>query len=278
MDTLALTLGPVTLRAADSGALGDFYTRLLGLPSERTGDVVSVMGADRRPLLVLDSSASAGARPGLPRSTGLYHVAWLYPSRAALAHALKRLLASGGRLDGASDHGVSEALYLHDPEGNGIELYHDRPIDQWPREPDGSLAMFTEPLDVAALLSADADVDSPPVIGHVHLKVARIDPSLEFWAELLGLRVRQRLFDFAAFLADGDYHHHIGMNTWESRGGDPLPADRTGLDRVEMSVRREALERIAARLQSAGTEFATEDGALRVRDPNGIAVVIRAGD
>jgi len=144
-------LGAIRLRAGDVGLLRDFYERAIGLRALESSDTVALLGAGDGALVELVSDPDAPARP--PRTTGLFHLALLVPARADLARALRRVFEAGWHLSGASDHLVSEALYLSDPEGNGIELYRDRPREEWPRNPDGSLHMFTSALDVHALLS-----------------------------------------------------------------------------------------------------------------------------
>lgn len=149
-------VGHVHLKVADLERSLAFYRDVLGFEvTQRFGaQAVFLSAGGYHHHLGLNTWESAGGRPPAPGTTGLYHAAFLYPTRATLADALRRLLAAGIPLDGAADHGVSEALYLHDPDGNGVELYWDRSPDQWPRSPDGTLAMFTRPLDLEALLQA----------------------------------------------------------------------------------------------------------------------------
>ncbi|HLF15026.1 MAG TPA: VOC family protein [Bacteroidota bacterium] len=151
----AVRIGHIHLKVSDLGRAIDFYHGVLGFGvTQRLGNSAAFLSAGGyHHHIGLNTWESAGGRPPAPGTTGLYHVAILYPGRAALADALRRLIAAGIPLEGASDHGVSEALYLRDPDGNGIELYRDRPADQWPREKDGTLAMVIHPLDVDALLS-----------------------------------------------------------------------------------------------------------------------------
>jgi catechol 2,3-dioxygenase len=151
-------VGHVHLKVADLERSLAFYRDVLGFEvTQRFGaQAVFLSAGGYHHHLGLNTWESAGGRPPAPGTTGLYHVAFLYPTRATLADALRRVLAAGIPLDGAADHGVSEALYLHDPDGNGVELYWDRSPDQWPRTPDGTLAMFTRPLDLEALLQAAA--------------------------------------------------------------------------------------------------------------------------
>jgi catechol 2,3-dioxygenase len=149
-------VGHVHLKVADLERSLAFYRDVLGFEvTQRFGaQAVFLSAGGYHHHLGLNTWESAGGRPPAPGTTGLYHVAFLYPTRATLADALRRLLAAGIPLDGAADHGVSEALYLHDPDGNGVELYWDRSPDQWPRISDGTLSMFTRPLDLEALLQA----------------------------------------------------------------------------------------------------------------------------
>ncbi len=168
-------------------------------------------------------------QPSPRRATGLFHTAIRYPTREELGGALRRLSNAGVRLSGASDHGVSEALYLDDPSGNGVELYADRARELWPEE------MFTAPLDVADLARAAAAGDAAPPgtdIGHVHLKASDVDHSAAFYVKELGFEVKTLWPGQAAFLAVGDYHHHVGINAWHSRGAGPTPREAAGLDRV----------------------------------------------
>jgi len=153
----ATVVGHVHLKVSDLDRSVDFYTRVLGLTvTQRMGDAAAFLSAGGyHHHLGLNTWESRGGPPPPEGTTGLFHAAFLYPSRRALARALRRLEEHGVRLDGAADHGVSEALYLSDPDGNGLELYWDRPRELWPRAQDGSLRMYTRPLDLADLLAAD---------------------------------------------------------------------------------------------------------------------------
>src|SRR6476469_7250918 len=148
-------IGHVHLKVADLDRAIDFYRDVLGFDlTQRMGDQAVLLSAGGyHHHIGLNTWESKGGSPAPPSHTGLYHTAIRYPDRKSLADALERLVDAGIALDGASDHGVSEALYLHDPDGNGVELYHDRPKEEWPRNPDGTLGMFTRPLDVRALLA-----------------------------------------------------------------------------------------------------------------------------
>jgi catechol 2,3-dioxygenase len=229
-------IGAVRLRVADVERVRAYYERAIGLRTlDRDGDVVR-LGADA-PLVELVGDPSAPPAPA--RSTGLFHLAILVPSRPDLARAVQRVVAAGERFTGASDHFVSEALYLRDPEGNGIEIYRDRPRSEWEYEPDGELRMGTVALDldsVMAELPQDGDGGMPDgtVIGHVHLHVADLGPAEEFYAGELGLDVTVRSYPGALFLSDGGYHHHVGLNTWAGEGAPPPPPGSRGLEWFEL--------------------------------------------
>jgi len=269
----------IRTRAGDR--LSEFYTAILDLRSggtERGGIVLTPRPASGSTglSLVLEESPDAPVptRPAL----GLYHFALLYPDRPSLGAAVGRVLDAGwGRIDGAADHGVSEAFYLRDPEGNGIELYRDRPPETWPREGE-EVAMFTRPLDVEELVE-DAggrrDPD-PPTLGHVHLHVEELEATGRFYTDVLGLEVRQSSYPGALFLAAGDYHHHLGLNVW-ARGRPPSPG-ATGLIRWGWRVPAGDVEGVAERARAAGLEARDEGAELVLADPDGIEVAVRGED
>jgi catechol 2,3-dioxygenase len=264
-------VGTVTLRSGNLFVQEAFYGDALGFATVREERMLRVLDASGETLIRLDEVE--GAAPPPPGHTGLFHTALRFRAREELGLALRRLLQAGVRLTGASDHGVSEALYLNDPERNGVELYWDRPVEQWPHEADGSLAMFTAPLDVAAILKAGEAAETAPArgdVGHVHLKVAGIPEAVAFYAAVLGLNVQVH-WPEAGFLAVGEYHHHVGVNTWESRDGSPAPPGATGLESFELRLpdAGAALER--ARTAGLAVEG---DGTPLLRDPNGIGVVL----
>jgi catechol 2,3-dioxygenase len=244
----------VELRARDLGSSERFYRDALGL--ERVADEPLALGAGGGPLVILRQAEAAVPPP--PGSTGLFHVAIRFPDRAALARALRRLAAAEVPLSGGSDHGVSEALYLNDPDLNGIELYSDRSEEDWPMEPDGSVGMFTRPLDLRDLLEEDGGNGAGPAdpgtdVGHVHLKVSDLERSVAFYRDELGLNLRARYGREAAFLAAGSYHHHVGLNTWQSLGGGPPPQGSPGLDRFTIAL-------------------PSQEAAEELTDPDGIAL------
>lgn len=234
------SLGRVALTVRDLAGMSDFYERVVGLRAIETGEGRALLGAGETPLVELVEDLEAPPRP--PRTTGLFHLAILVPGRAELARSLRRLVETRWPLAGASDHLVSEALYLGDPEGNGIEVYRDRPRADWRRDGD-ELRMATLPLDLNDLLGelggesvAGSAVPSGTSMGHVHLNVADLAASERFYADRLGFDVTARGYPGALFLAAGGYHHHIGVNTWRGEGVPPPPAGSLGLRSFEIVV------------------------------------------
>ena len=252
-------MGTVELTVGDLDRMQQFYERAIGLETiERSGDRARLGVAGGEPLVELIGDADAPAAPA--RASGLFHLALLVPDRPSLAQAVSRVIDSGWNFTGASDHFVSEAMYLDDPEGNGIELYRDRPRDEWGYE-GGELRMGTVPLDLDDLMRqlpeerAGNGMPAGTTMGHVHLKVAEIPGAGAFYEGLLGFDVTVRSYPSALFLSAGGYHHHLGMNIWASAGA---PAPPFG------HARAAALPDRAA-------------GPLRARPPRRRAGRVRAG-
>jgi catechol 2,3-dioxygenase len=186
-------------------------------------------------------------------------------------------------LDGASDHLVSEALYLSDPDGNGIEIYRDRPREQW-RQTDEGIEMATIPLDLQGVLKELDGAPTPPAragagtrIGHVHLQVAELADSEAFYSGVLGFDVIVRAYPGALFLSAGGYHHHIGLNTWHSAGAAPPPSGSIGLRSFEVQLPdAPELDRVLERVRAAGIPAAPLDGGTLLRDPSGNGLLLRA--
>jgi catechol 2,3-dioxygenase len=227
-------IGPVTLNVANLANSLGFYRDALGLKIHRNDGTSASLGAGGEDLLILEEHPGA-ARPR--HSTGLFHFAILLPSRLELAKKLGHLVATRTPLQGMSDHLVSEAIYLADPEGNGIELYRDRPREDWIYD-QSQLRMTTDPLDVDGLLAElDEDDDDhayramPPeaVMGHVHLRVSDLPAAEAFYRDTLGFDVTTRYGNSASFLSKNGYHHHLGLNTWNSLGAPPPPPGSLGL-------------------------------------------------
>ncbi|MFL5884487.1 MAG: VOC family protein [Thermoleophilaceae bacterium] len=274
------SIGTVRLVVADLDALAGFYQEAIGLREvEQSGDTVRLGVEPGAPLVELVGRPDAAPSP--PRSTGLFHLAVLVPSRLELARALRRVAAAGWRFTGASDHLVSEALYLDDPEGNGIEIYHDRPREEWTYD-NGELQMATIPLDLEGVVGElpdddESDAGMPPGtrMGHVHLKVSELPPAEEFYEHGLGFDVVVRSYPGALFVSAGGYHHHVGMNTWTSGGGSAPPAGSRGLDWYQVLLPSpEALAQESDRLEAEGARIEQYDGGVLATDPSGNRVLL----
>ncbi|MFC6731950.1 MULTISPECIES: VOC family protein [unclassified Haladaptatus] len=270
-------VGRVALRVNDLDRVVEFYSDVVGLAVLTESETAATLGAGGRPFLELTTA------PDLPErgrtETGLFHTAFRVPTREALGDALHRV-ENQWRLSGASDHLVSEALYLNDPEGNGIEIYTDRPRETWERDEDGELLMDTLPLDLGELRElgdTDSTVPDGTDVGHIHLEVSSIPATREFYEDAVGLDSPVALpapyGGSSLFVSAGGYHHHIGANTWNGRT-DP-PSGR-GLDWFELVVPDEAaLAAVRDQFDTAGVDVAEADGELHVHDPNGIELRIR---
>jgi catechol 2,3-dioxygenase len=241
-----MEIGQITLTVRDLARSADFYARALGL-SKLASDAAQVtLGAGDRTLLTLIADPAARARS--PREAGLFHTAFLLPDRAALGRWLHHAAATRLPLQGASDHKVSEAIYLADPEGNGIEVYVDRPRAQWTGR-DGAIQMATDPLDLDDLAAAaDGPWTGAPdgtVVGHVHLQVGDVAQAQGFYTGTLGFPVTAT-YPGAAFYGSGGYHHHLATNVWNSRGAGPRTPS-TGLTSVEILAEAASVAAIAAK-------------------------------
>lgn len=266
-----LHIGAVTFNAKDAPRLADYYQQIIGLELVDRHDGRISLGSGGEAYLHLNHSPRA--TPESPRSAGLFHTAFLLPSRAALGRWFAGVHGRGAEFSGASDHGVSEAFYLDDPEGNGIEVYADRPRDEWPRR-DGGVNMTTERMDVEGVISAGAVAEAhrgfPPEarIGHVHLRVGDINAVRSFYVGQLGLQEMDRR-PGGVFYSAGGYHHHIATNQWQSAGAPARSSGTTGLAEVEIRVSDKA---VMAGFQARSK--ADADGLIRLKDPAGLAFAI----
>lgn len=275
-----LRLGAVDLTVTDLARSIAYYEDVVGLVAGQPVDGVASLGAGAEPLVVLHEDRAAQAAG---RHAGLFHFALLHPTRGDLAHAALRIAGAGEPLAGASDHGVSEALYLRDPDGNGIEIYADRDRSQWPppTDPGQKIGMYTIPLDLRDLVATVEGAEPQEhagdglVMGHVHLHVGDIARAVAFY-EALGMEQMAEM-PSAAFLAAGGYHHHLGVNTWQGEGIGPAPPGTVGLRRWTIVVPQAAdVAATAARLRDAGVEVREEGGAIVARDPWETELVVRA--
>ena len=269
----ATTLGAVHLTVSALDRSVGYYETAVGLQTLERGDGRATLGVEGRPLLVLVEVA--GARPA-PGYTGLYHFALLVPERVDLARWLAHAARDRVPLTGLSDHFVSEAIYLTDPDGHGIEIYEDRPRETW----EGLVAtrMTTLPLDVDALFGELPDPASEPfeglpagtVMGHVHLKVAYIAETIGFYRDVLGFGLMAQLGGQAAFLSAGGYHHHIGGNTWESQDAPEPPEGSAALRHATVVLpSTDERERVLGRAAAAGARAEESVAGPILNDPSG---------
>jgi catechol 2,3-dioxygenase len=270
------TVGKVALTVRDLPLMTQFYKEVIGLGVKEQTAEKAILGTPSEEIVELYRNPAA--RPVEP-STGLFHLAILVPDRPSLAHWLYQFLNSGYQLPGASDHGVSEALYLSDPEGNGIEIYRDRPRDQWPLNENG-IQMYTHRLDFEDLMKEVPQeswhkMPDDTTLGHVHLKVHNIPQSIEFYANLVGFDITSDEYPGAGFLSAGGYHHHLGMNTWHSAGAGPLPPEAAGLAGYTILLPDEAArDKLVAHIQAAGIEIEETADGPQIEDPAGISFVL----
>lgn len=271
-------VGSVRLRVRDLNGTVAFYRTVLGLTPIRQDGSTLVLGVAETGLLELVGDPTL--TPSDPREAGLFHTAFLMPTRAHLARWFAFARGAGVRIQGASDHVVSEAIYLADPEGNGIEIYADRPVGHW-RTANGDIVLATRPLDAGDLLRATEGgvwtgfpVDG--TVGHVHLRVGDTVAAERFYRDILGFDVAAR-YDGASFFGSGGYHHQVAANVWTSRHAGTRPAAMAGLDRLEFAVRdRATLDAVARRASDLVDGVSSTASALALRDPWGTALLLSA--
>lgn len=277
----AAHIGAVALAVTDVERAARFYAHTLGLQemAPSTNGWRS-FGAGEQTLVRLTAASGASLDPRLP---GLFHMAIRLPGRFELARVLYQLAETSYNLQGASDHGVSEALYLADPLGNGIELYMDRTTGDWPRDEQGNLVMVTQALNLDRLLfelkgklESWQGIDPRTVMGHVHLQVNEIATAEHFYTQIIGLELQQRYGRQASFLSAGGYHHHVGINTWNSNNAPPAPEDAAGLRYFELLLPDTAsLAEVSGRVEAAGLPRTGLDGGQLIKDPAGNGVLLK---
>lgn len=277
MTAAPMRIGAVRLKVRDLRAVSAFYQSVLGLTPIATGEDRITLGTGGTPLLELVGDPDLA--PLDPRQAGLFHTAFLMPTRADLARWVAHVAAARVPLQGASDHIVSEALYLADPEGNGIEVYADRPGSDWHGE-SGEIRMSTDPLDLQDLLQSAEGTEwsgfpEGGSVGHVHLQVGDTAEADRFYRDVLGLDIAAR-YPGASFYGSGGYHHQLAGNVWNSRRAGRRPERMAGLRAVEILVRDATnITAIAARADSAGIAGTRNADGLTLRDPWGTAITLR---
>lgn len=267
----ATYLGTVNFAVADLARSVDFYTRVIGFQIIEQNDRRAVLGVAGQPLLIVEELKDARRQPA--RTTGLYHLAILLPSRADLGHWLLHMERLQYPVQGFADHLVSEAVYLADPDGNGLEVYRDLPRSEW--KWDGKqVRMATDPIDLEGIVASVPDrtvvwsgAPEGTTVGHIHLRVGNIALAEAFYHRVLGFDVVAHM-PSAIFLSAGGYHHHIGANIWQSAGAPPAPEDSVGLRQFTIVLPHdEAQIQVIKSLENAGVPYVRDGSAVLVDDP-----------
>lgn len=273
-----LVIGYAQLNVSDLQKMKDYYIDTIGLDmiEEREGQVALGIEKSGKTLIILNE-VSTDRRSS--KKAGLFHTAFLLPTRKDLGNVLYSLLKREIRIDGASDHGYSEAIYLQDPEGNGIEIYRDKPKSEWIINEDGTIPGVTEEMDAEGVLtSRDSDdvskkLSAGTLIGHMHLSVSDLDESSSFYIEKLGLSLKYNFGAQARFIAAGDYHHHIGMNIWGGKGLSKRSTTDLGLHSFSLELpSKNEFEQLIDHLNVINYDFETNQNHLLLFDPNGIQI------
>ncbi len=268
----------LTLRVKSLKKQRQFYHEVLGLTildQETNRLVLSVDNV--HPLIVLQEDENVVQKP--THTTGLYHLALLVPNRQDLAYVIEHLLKKDIRFDGASDHLFSEAFYLTDPEGNGIEIYRDRPRDEWSRSENGELISASNPIDLQGIMSLQdknrhwLGLPKGTVLGHLHLQVNQLKDAGDFYLDVLGLEEITRFHESALFMSAGGYHHHIAVNTWQTKGAILPPANATGLVDYSITLSSEnESEKVLTHLKGLNFNIMVNENGFSILDPNHIRI------
>lgn len=272
-------VGQAHLVVRDLPRVSDFYQKIIGLSVLESTPSGQILGAHGQPLLTLETSDTAERAPR--NAAGLFHTAFLLPSRKDLAHWLANAAHNNVQLQGASDHLVSEAIYLADPEGNGIEVYRDRAPMEWNYQQDGTVEMATLGLNLQELYNSapKAEWEGAPdgtAIGHIHLQVGNIPQADEFYQDVLGLKIMAR-YPGASFFGSGAYHHHVAANIWNSRGAQARSENMTGLSGYSLKFNeKESLDRAMAALERLEISTERRSDGIAIRDPWGIGLKLSA--
>lgn len=269
-----MQLGYVTLRVQSLEKQRAFYQDAFGLHViEERSDRLVLSVDNVHPLIVLQASENVVQKPD--HTTGLYHLALLIPTRADLAYVIAHLIQKGIRFDGASDHLFSEAFYLTDPEGNGIEIYRDRPRSDWPRTESGELVSASDPIDFQGIMALQDEnrqwtgFPEETILGHMHLHVGQLHEAATFYLDILGLEEITRFHESALFMSAGGYHHHIAANIWQGVGAVLPPENATGLVEYSLilSTEKES-QKLLTHLAEKNIEITHEEKGFSILDPN----------
>ncbi|MEK4141704.1 VOC family protein [Paenibacillus sp. FSL L8-0333] len=270
-------IGLVQIRVSNLERSLTFYQNVVGLSVLRqTGREVEMTADGQNVLLILREIENA--RVIRPHSVaGLYHFAILVPDRPSLGLVVRNLISSGIEV-GQGDHLVSEALYIQDPDNNGIEIYRDRPKSEWKYDAEGHVMMSTDPVDVDGLLAASEGLSwnglpAGTVIGHVHFHVGNLNKAKAFYVDLLGFELTANYGSAAMFISAGGYHHHIGLNVWAGQGAPAAPADTVGIDYFTLILaNEEERNAVVERVRQAGYAVTEENGNPTFQDPWNIGI------
>jgi len=266
----------ITLLIKDMKRSIEFYTQILGLHIMDQSQRQVVLSANQKdPLIILIEDRNA-----LPLgiTVGLYHFALLLPNRSALAHVIQQLMDQRYPITGASDHGVSEALYLDDPDGNGIEIYRDRDESEWPLE-HGKMTMYTKAMDVQNVMKELPQlpyrhIDEKTIMGHLHFHVGNLKSAEDFYCKALGFQPVLNYMKSALFISDGGYHHHLGLNIWN--GDAPLNGEKqVGLKSYVLAIPKEKYPAFTRRLQDQRVAIMVDELYKYLLDPLGQRIIIR---
>ncbi|WP_151734834.1 VOC family protein ['Paenibacillus yunnanensis' Narsing Rao et al. 2020] len=270
-------IGKVQIRVSDLERSLKFYQEVIGLQLlRRQGSEAELTADGEHPLLVLREIPQAKTLRS-NSAAGLYHFAILVPDRPSLGLVLRNLIGSGIEI-GQGDHLVSEALYIQDPDNNGIELYRDRPREGWEHDAQGNVIMTTDPVDVEGLLAASEGLawnglPAGTVIGHVHFHVGDLAEAAAFYVDALGFQPTTRFGNSALFISAGGYHHHMGLNIWAGHGAPAAPADAPGIDYFTLVLPdRTELEAAAERIRNAGYRVERAEDNVTLYDPWNIGI------
>jgi len=277
-------IGKVVLKVNNLQNMTDFYQNKIGLDVLKSSEDYAVLGIQTDDKELLELRKIDNPDPFTMKS-GLFHLAFVVPARRDLGNILYSLLAvKQVNVQGASDHGYSEAIYLADPENNGIEIYRDKPKEEWDILEDGTIKGITIQMDAEGVLDSRDSVpkDKMPQgtkMGHVHLRVSDLEKSEEFYSNVLGLDLKYNFGSQALFYAAGVYHHHVGLNTWQSRGATSPTEKDLGLAYFTIKVpHKEALNEVKENIQNNHYEiFEETEVSFKVNDVNGITIQLIVG-